>query len=94
MPTKPPVPYDIVGAFSVITNLRMELVSRLSTHLGGFLRPVTGDDLRPARPLARVMEGRGWRTTGNRGPGTGASTVASSLASAGTEALFTNLSEC
>ena len=68
--------------------------SRLSTHLGGFLRPVTGEDLRPARPLARVMEGRGWRTTGNRGPGAGASTAASSLASACTEALFTNLSEC
>ena len=66
----------------------------VSTHLGGFLRPVTGEDLRPARPLARGMEGRGWRTTGNRGPGAGASTVASSLASACTEALFTNLSEC
>ena len=76
-------------------NLReLSFEAVISTHLGAFLRPVTGEDLRPARPLARLMEGSGWRTTGNRGPGGGASTAASSLASACTEALFTNLSEC
>ena len=29
MLTKPPVPFDLVGAFSVITNLRMELFEAL-----------------------------------------------------------------
>ena len=29
MLTKPPVPYDLVGAFSVITNIRMELFQAL-----------------------------------------------------------------